>query len=125
MSIQRIQNVYVVVRDMSAMLSFYRDVLGTPPKFKDEERWTQFGVGGSNFALASQEEAAPGAAGAVVVFEATSLEGVRATVEQAGGRWTEDRDMGSHGQVLTFLDPEGRAFQVFSKTAPTTPQTGS
>lgn len=118
MGVQRIQSVYTVVNDMDALQAFYSQVLGTQAKFRDKDRWTQFGVGNINFALSSAEEAAPGAAGSVIVFEAAGLDGIRESVEGAGGKFVAERDMGSHGKVLTFTDPEGHPFQVFSKSIP-------
>lgn len=116
MTIHRIQSIYTVVHDMDALQAFYSRVLNTPPKFRDADRWTQFGVGATNFALSCAAEAAPGAAGSVVVFEADTLEGVRDAVTAAGGLQVAERDMGAHGAVLSFTDPEGHPFQVFSKT---------
>jgi predicted enzyme related to lactoylglutathione lyase len=115
MAIQRIQSVYTVVRDMDKAQAFYERALGLTLKFRDQSRWSQFGVGGSNFALSSGEEAAQGATGTVVVFEADSLEGVRQSVEAAGGKFVSERDMGSHGRVQVFLDVENQIFQVFSR----------
>lgn len=116
MTIHKIQSVYTVVRDMDALQAFYGHVLNMPPKFRDADRWTQFSVGHTNFALSSAAEAAPGASGSVVVFEADTLDGVGASVTAAGGRLVAQRDMGAHGAALSFTDPEGHPFQVFSKT---------
>lgn len=115
MTIHKIQSVYTVVRDMDALQAFYGHVLNMPPKFRDADRWTQFSVGHTNFALSSAAEAALGASGSVVVFEADTLDGVGASVTAAGGRLVSQRDMGAHGAVLSFTDPEGHPFQVFSK----------
>jgi predicted enzyme related to lactoylglutathione lyase len=120
MSVQKIQSVYTVVDNMDALQAFYSQFLGLQPKFRDKNRWTQFCVGNTNFALSSAEEAAPGAAGSVIVFEAAGLDGIRESVEGAGGKFVGERDMDSHGKVLTFKDPEGHPFQVFSKSTPTT-----
>ncbi len=125
MSVQGIQSVYTVVHDMDALQAFYSQVLGTPAKFRDNNRWTQFSVGSTNFALSSAEEAVPGAAGSVIVFEAAGLDGIRESVEGAGGRFVGERDMGSHGTVLTFTDPEGHPFQVFSRSTPTPQPAGN
>lgn len=119
MGVQKIQSVYTVVNDMEVLQAFYSQVLGLQPKFRDKDRWTQFSVAHTNFALSSAEEAVPGAAGSVIVFEAAGLDGIRESVEGAGGKFVGERDMGSHGKVLTFTDPEGHPFQVFSKSTPT------
>lgn len=116
MAIHKIQSIYTVARDMDRLHDFYKQVLNMPPKFRDADRWTQFSVGNTSFALSSIAEAAPNSAGSVVVFEADSLDGIREAVATAGGSFIAERDMGSHGAVLSFTDPEGHAFQVFSKT---------
>jgi predicted enzyme related to lactoylglutathione lyase len=118
MSVQKIQSVYTVVNNMDALQTFYSKVLGIPPKFRDKDRWTQFSFGNTNFALSSVEEAAPGASGSVVVFEVADLEGMSKAIAEAGGTFVGERDMGLHGTVLSFTDPEGHPFQLFSKKLP-------
>lgn len=115
MAIQKIQSVYTVAHDIEKEQAFYQEALGLTLKFCDPSRWAQFSVGGSNFALSSVQEAVQGASGSVVVFEANGLDGIRAKVERAGGKFLSARDMGSHGRVLAFLDPENQIFQVFSR----------
>ena len=60
MGVQKIQSVYTVVNDMEVLQAFYSQVLGLQPKFRDKDRWTQFSVAHTNFALSSAEEAACG-----------------------------------------------------------------
>jgi predicted enzyme related to lactoylglutathione lyase len=115
MTIHKIQSVYTVVRDMDRMQDFYAKGLGLATKFRDGDAWCQFGVGTTNFALSSAAEAAVGAQGSVLVFETDDLAGARASIEQAGGRFLLQRDMGTHGAVLTFADPEDNLFQIFAK----------
>jgi len=117
MSIHRIQSVYTVVRDMDRMQDFYSRGLGLATRFRDADAWCQFGVGSANFALSSPAEAAAGARGSVVVFETDDLAATRTRIEQAGGRCLLERDMGTHGTVLTFADVEDNLFQVFAKAA--------
>lgn len=117
MSIQQIQSVYTVVRDMDRMQSFYAEGLGLATQFRDGDAWCQFGVGSARFALSSAAEAAAGAQGSVLVFEADDLDATRARIEQAGGRFLVQRDMGAHGMVLTFADVEDNLFQVFAKAS--------
>src|SRR5205823_11344747 len=68
-SIKRLQNVYVVARDVPAASAFYERMFGLPVKFSDGNRWMQFDVHGSGFALASLDEGVLDQAGAVPVFE--------------------------------------------------------
>jgi predicted enzyme related to lactoylglutathione lyase len=117
MSIQRIQSVYVAVSDMARAQAFYEQVLAQPAKFRDAERWCQFAVGAGAFALSSAQEAADGASGAVVVFGSDDLPAVAERVAAAGGRALALRDMGGHGRVQTFADPDGNLFQVHARPA--------
>lgn len=112
---KRLQNVYLVARDVAAQCAFYEGVLGLPVKFRDGERWAQYDAGGSAFAISCAEEARPAESGAVMVFEVDDFEGVEESVVRAGGRIEARRDMGSHGAVLSLRDPEGNVVQMFRR----------
>jgi predicted enzyme related to lactoylglutathione lyase len=118
MKILRVQNAYHVVKDMERLRSFYTSI-GLPLKFSDGDRWTQFGAAGSNFSLSSVEEAPAGCAGVVVVFEVDRLDDAEALLKARGGRVMDLRNMGPHGQVLTFADPEGNIAQLFCRSGAT------
>jgi predicted enzyme related to lactoylglutathione lyase len=118
---RRLQNVYLVARDVGAQAAFYEQVLGLPLKFRDGERWVQYDTGGTGFSLACTEEARPAESGAVLVFEVDDFEGVEEAIDAAGGRVQARRDMGSHGAVLSLRDPEGNIVQMFRR-APKVPQ---
>lgn len=111
----RLQNAYHVAGDMKRARAFYEDVLGLKPKFADGDRWVQYDAGGANFALSGAEEAADGAAGAVLVFEVADLDASAAAVGAAGGMVMATRDMGDHGRTLTFRDTEGNIGQLFMR----------
>lgn len=111
----KIQNVYQVARDMDRALGFYRDVLGMTVRFRDSDKWCQLDAGGANFALGAPEEGPPGATGAVVVLEVDDLDATRRALEAAGVAVEGERDMGSHGRVLTCRDPEGTLLQLFQR----------
>jgi predicted enzyme related to lactoylglutathione lyase len=108
---------YTVVAEMDRALAFYGAVLGTPPLFRDGDRWCQFRLGGGDFALSAPAEAAPGAQGSIVVFETDNLDAAAEKVVAAGGRVLGGRDMGSHGRLLHAADPDGNPFQIFAKQA--------
>lgn len=116
--IERIQNVYLVARDMQAMQRFYGEVLGLPQRFQDAANWVQFSAGANGFALASPAEAQPATAGAVAVFEVTEFGDVAERVQQAGGACLGTRDMGSHGSVMSLKDCEGNVIQLFRRAQP-------
>ena len=114
---KRLQNVFVVAQKPGELHAFYADALGLPLKFRDQDRWIQYGVGNTNVALASPEEAAPASAGLVMVFEVADFEGTQERVSAAGGQVLGVRDMGSHGAVLSLRDPEGNLVQLFKRAS--------
>lgn len=122
MSISRIQGVYSVVSDMDRLQVFYETALGLPLAFRDGDAWCQFKVGGSAFSLSSPAEAAAGARGSVVVFETADPGSLAERILRSGGRQLADRDMGAHGRVMTFADPEDNRFQLYVRAAATTAQ---
>jgi predicted enzyme related to lactoylglutathione lyase len=115
---KRLQNVFVVADRPAELHAFYEAALGLQLRFRDGERWFQYGVGNTNVALASREEAAPATSGLVMVLEVDALEGARERIVAAGGDVLGLRDMGSHGSVLSLRDPEGNVVQLFRRAAP-------
>ena len=115
MTVKRLQNAYVITHNMDRSVAFYRDALGLPVKFQDESKWAQFDAGGTNFAVSSPDEAAEGAMGAVLIFEVDRIAEAGITIEESGGEVLGSRDMGDHGRVLTFRDPDGHLVQLFQR----------
>ena len=115
---RRVQNVFVVAKQPASLHAFYEGALGLPMKFRDGDRWIQYGVGGTNVALACAEEAAPATGGLVMVLEVDDFEGAAERIGAAGGQVLGLRDMGSHGAVLSLRDPEGNLVQLFRRAAP-------
>lgn len=118
---KRVQNVFVVAKEPASLHAFYEGALGLPMKFRDGDRWIQYGVGNTNVALACPEEAAPATGGLVMVLEVDDFEGARERIAAAGGQVLGLRDMGSHGAVLSLRDPEGNLVQLFRRAAPAAP----
>ena len=114
-----LQSVYLAAKDIGRLEAFYVSALGMPVQFRDENKWTQFRLQRSAFALSSAEEAAQGAVGAVPVFQVAgeAQDEVRQKILSAGGQQLAQRDMGTHGVVVAYTDPEGNVFQVFSKAS--------
>jgi predicted enzyme related to lactoylglutathione lyase len=117
MAVRRIRSAYVVVTDMDRAQSFYEGLLGKPPAFRDREAWSQFKLDGAALALSSPDEAATGATGAVIVFDADDLDGAVERVQHLGGRCLGMRDMGAHGRVMSAADPDGNVFQIFAASS--------
>lgn len=118
---KRLQNVFVVAERPAELHSFYESALGLQLKFRDKDRWIQYGVGNTSVALACREEAAPAVSGLVMVLEVDSFDGARERIAASGGEVLGTRDMGSHGAVLSLRDPEGNIVQLFKRQGTPTP----
>ena len=114
---KRLQNVYVVAERPAELHSFYESALGLQVKFRDKDRWIQYGVGNTSVAVSCKEEAAPASSGLVMVFEVDHFAGAQERIVGAGGQVLGIRDMGSHGAVLSLRDPEGNVVQLFKRAA--------
>src|SRR5580658_551589 len=101
-----LQSVYLAAKDIGRLEDFYASALGMPVQFRDENKWTQFRLQRSAFALSSVEEAASGAVGAVPVFQVAGAaqDEVQQKILTAGGKLLAQRDMGTHGVVATYRD---------------------
>lgn len=114
MTLSRIQNVYLVAEKLTPAIDFYLG-LGATLRFRDGDRWAQFEIGGSKFALASHGEGGAEAKGATIVFESDDLERDKVAVEAHGGGVLGSRSMGSHGSTITCVDNAGNLFQLFAR----------
>lgn len=117
MSPKRLQNVYVVSEQPGVLAAFYESALGLKLKFRDADRWIQYGVGNASVSVACKEEALPATSGLVMVFEVEDFAGAQERVVGAGGEVLGLRDMGAHGAVLSLRDPEGNVVQLFKRAA--------
>lgn len=117
MTVNRLQNFYYMSGNLQRDRRFYENILGFKVKFADGDHWVQFDVNGQNFALASDREAAPGAAGGVVVLDVDSIDGIVAKLAVEGVEIVAHRNMGSHGRTCAFKDPAGNIIQLFQKPA--------
>ena len=114
---KRLQNVFVVAERPAELHHFYESALGLQLKFRDKDRWIQYGVGNTSVALACREEATPATSGVVMVFEVEDFSATAERVAAAGGEVLSTRDMGSHGAVMSLRDPEGNIVQLFKRQA--------
>ena len=114
---KRLQNVFVVAAQPAALHEFYQNALGLQLKFRDQDRWIQYGVGNTSVALACHEEALPATSGVVMVFEVEGFEQAAERIAASGGEVLGIRDMGAHGAVLSLRDPEGNIVQLFKRQA--------
>jgi hypothetical protein len=77
-----IRSVYMVANDMDLIQAFYAGARELPLAFQDHDNWRQFNVGQLSLALSSPSEAAQGAQGSVVVFEATDVAPIAQRIER-------------------------------------------
>jgi catechol 2,3-dioxygenase-like lactoylglutathione lyase family enzyme len=106
----RITRVILFARDVPALLSFYRDVLGLRLRAQ-EEGWAEFDAGGCRLAL---HRGRPMKA-AKIVFGSRSVARDRAGLLRRGARMGPVRIFGR----LRFSDgrdPEGNVFQISNRT---------
>ena len=111
----RLQNIYVVARDIERASDFWQRALGLPVRFRDGDRWVQLQAGTQGFAIASLAEGVPNQLGVVPVFEVDDLDAHAAAIAELGGQILSTRDMDGHGCVITFSDPDGNVAQLFRR----------
>ena len=115
MPLGTVRTIYTVAHDMDLLQAFYAQALELPLAFRDRDNWCQFKAVPVAFALSSASEAAQGARGSVIVFDAIDLAAFVPRIEWLGGRHLSSRDMGAHGSVATFADPENNFFQLHAR----------
>ena len=113
--VKKLQNAYYITKNMERAVSFYRDTLGLSIAFQDGNKWAQFKAGASNFSLSSPEQGAFGRSGGVIIFEVESIDQFEKKIEKSQGSIIEIRDMGDHGKVLTFRDPDENIVQLYQR----------
>jgi predicted enzyme related to lactoylglutathione lyase len=111
----RLQSVYLRTNDMRASRDFYEKLLGVEPSLSDGDQWTQYRLGSANFALAGERDRAGGTADTMAVIEVDNLSAISEAAASLGGEVLGRRDMGSHGEILTVVDPAGVMVQFFMR----------
>jgi len=111
MPLGAIRSVCTLANDMDLMQAFYKAALELPLAFRDRDNLRQCNAGQVSFAPRSPSETAKGARGSVIVFDAIDVAVVAQRIERLG-RHLSRRDMGAHGSVATFADPENNLFQL-------------
>ena len=114
--IGEIDHVYYWVRDMSAAVGFYRDVLGLPLVRRDGDEWAEFEAGPVRLALHGTNEALPGSGTAV--FRVADLD--EATMVLAARGATVDDHVGEVeglARFATVRDPDGNPVQLIEYVA--------
>lgn len=109
----KLKQVYLTAADPEALAAFYK-ALGLAVRFADQGKWIQFEGEKTAFCLASASESASTPSGnAVLVFEVENLEtALKAASEQGADVSDNIRDMGAHGRVAHFRDPQHNIVQL-------------
>jgi predicted enzyme related to lactoylglutathione lyase len=110
----KVRHVYLTASQPARLAEFYEKT-GLSIRFADGERWIQFRTEGAAFCVSGLEESAAAASSnAVVVFEVEKLEPVLDRAVAAGATIISPaRDMGSHGRLAQFRDPDNNIIQLF------------
>jgi catechol 2,3-dioxygenase-like lactoylglutathione lyase family enzyme len=114
--IGEIDHVYYWVRDMSAAVGFYRDVLGLPLLRRDGDEWAEFEAGPVRLALHGTSDSLPGSGTAV--FRVADLD--EATMVLAGRGARVDDHVGEVeglARFATVRDPDGNPVQLIEYVA--------
>lgn len=109
--IGEIDHVYYWVRDMSAAVAFYGDVLGLPLVRRDGDEWAEFEAGPVRLALHGTAETLPGSG--TVVFRVADLDAAT-MVLAARGAPVDDHvgEVEGLARFATVRDPDGNPVQL-------------
>lgn len=109
----KLKQVYLTAADPEALAGFYK-ALGLTVRFADQGKWIQFEGEKTAFCVASSSESASNPSGnAVLVFEVEDLEPVLEAAREQGADVSGDiREMGAHGRVAHFKDPQHNIVQL-------------
>ena len=106
------------VHDMTRSLALYRDLLGLPCRLQDE-RWSEFDVGGHTFALHVQGAGVAEKAHGVVTLciEVPDLDAAVARLRAAGYAVKGPTEMDGLGRLASFRDPDDVTISLSQRTA--------
>ncbi|MBR1206062.1 MULTISPECIES: VOC family protein [unclassified Bradyrhizobium] len=110
----KLKQAYLTAAKPEALAGFY-EALGLPIRFADGGKWIQFAGEKAALCIASPAESVSvPSRNAVLVFEVDDLEGALKRAQAQGAQALgEVRDMGAHGRVADFRDPENNTIQLF------------
>ena len=109
----KLKQIYLTAVDPEALAAFYK-ALGLTVRFADQGKWIQFEGEKTAFCVASLSESVSKPSGnAVLVFEVEDLEAVLKAARKQGADVSDEiRDMGAHGRVAHFKDPQHNLVQL-------------
>src|SRR5258706_15209964 len=115
MPLSAIRSIYTVASDMDLMRAFYEEALELPLAFRDRDNWCQIKAGPVAFALSSPSEAAKGARGSVIVFDAVDVAVVSQRIERLVGVDLFIRGIGADRKFSQFSAPQKNRFLMHDR----------
>jgi catechol 2,3-dioxygenase-like lactoylglutathione lyase family enzyme len=122
-SIRAIDYTVVFVRDMTAMRSFYEDILGFPRVRELSPGWIEYRIGANTLALAKPSRTAAdaptpkGSAALQLAFKVSAREVDQCAdelVRQGVALLSPPTDQAFGHRTLFFRDPDGNLLEVFA-----------
>jgi len=107
-----IRRVIMFTRQIDAMASFYRDVMGLT-QVADEPGWKDFAAGGCNLAL-HRGSSEVGRRPPKLVFYASNVAGARDALMKRGVRLGKVKS-GAGRDLCEGRDPDGNPFQISNR----------
>ncbi|WP_375778121.1 VOC family protein [Bradyrhizobium sp. ma5] len=114
----KLKHVYLTAVEPEELAGFY-EALGLTIRFADRGKWIQFAGEKAALCVASPAESvSEPSRNAVLVFEVDDLEFALDRARAQGAEVLGDiRDMGAHGRVAHFKDPQHNTIQLFQAAA--------
>lgn|GEM_PF-543212 len=114
----KLKHVYLTAVEPEELAGFY-EALGLTIRFADRGKWIQFAGEKAALCVASPAESvSEPSRNAVLVFEVDNLELALGRARAQGAEMLDEvRDMGAHGRVAHFKDPQRNTIQLFQAAA--------
>ncbi|HXN07953.1 MAG TPA: VOC family protein [Nitrospiria bacterium] len=104
------------VTDMARSKGFYENVLGLKVGYNFKDKWVEYNVADSAFAITTTEMGhLPGAKGAVVAFEVTDLDSFVKTLKDNGVTFVADTFSTPVCRMAVIQDPDQNDITVHQR----------
>ncbi|MBN1549039.1 VOC family protein [Candidatus Babeliales bacterium] len=113
--IQRLGMVIIRQSNLDEAISFYKDILGLPPRFKVEGVWAEFDLGNTRLGLCPTQDAIEGTRTGVVL-EVRDLKKTYKAWKHMGVTFLNEPVEKVHGIMVSFMDPSGNHIDLYQPT---------
>jgi catechol 2,3-dioxygenase-like lactoylglutathione lyase family enzyme len=118
----KIRQIAVVVKDLEAAVTFYKDRLGLKLLFQAPPGLAFFDLDGVWLMLSAENEQEQARPGSVLYFQVSDIRAVHAQLQQRGVTFVDEphriADMGSYELWMTFFkDPDGTVLALREEVA--------